>query len=105
MKICTILGARPQFVKASVVSRAIEKEKGIEEFIVHTGQHYDANMSTVFFDEMKIPQPAYNLGIHAGLHGQMTGRMIEGIEQIIMKEKPDSVMVYGDTNSTLAGAL
>ena len=111
MKIVTVVGARPQFIKAAVVSRAIDslnKESGkllLEEIIVHTGQHYDANMSEIFFKEMRIPEPDCNLGIAAGTHGAMTGRMIEGIEKILVREKPDAVLVYGDTNSTLAGAL
>jgi UDP-GlcNAc3NAcA epimerase len=109
MKIITILGARPQFIKASSVSReiALQKEGGvkIEEIIIHTGQHYDANMSDVFFDEMKIPKPNYFLGIGGKTHGAMTGQMIEKIEEILVHEKPDWVLVYGDTNSTLAGAL
>jgi UDP-GlcNAc3NAcA epimerase len=105
MKIVTILGARPQFIKAGSVSREIVKHKEIEEVIVHTGQHYDANMSDIFFDEMKIPKPDYFLGIGGKSHGAMTGQMIEKIEEVCLKEKPDWVMVYGDTNSTLAGAI
>jgi UDP-GlcNAc3NAcA epimerase len=105
MKIVTILGARPQFIKAGSVSREIAKYKEIEEVIVHTGQHYDANMSDIFFDEMKIPKPDYFLGIGGKSHGAMTGQMIEKIEEVCLKEKPDWVMVYGDTNSTLAGAI
>jgi len=109
MKIVTILGARPQFIKAGSVSRSIlcRKQDGadIEEVIVHTGQHYDANMSDVFFEEMQIPKPDYFLGIGGRTHGAMTGQMIEKIEEILVKEKPDWVMVYGDTNSTLAGAV
>ncbi len=105
MKILTILGARPQFIKAGSVSREIAKHKDIEEVIVHTGQHYDANMSDIFFDEMKIPKPDYFLGIGGKSHGAMTGQMIEKIEEVCLKEKPDWVMVYGDTNSTLAGAI
>lgn len=105
MKICTIVGARPQFIKAAVVSRAIVKVPSCAEIIIHTGQHYDQNMSDVFFDEMEIPKPAYNLGIGGGTHGQNTGRMLEGIESVFLKEKPDCVLVYGDTDSTLAGAL
>ncbi len=103
-KIITIVGARPQFVKAATLSRQF-KLLGIEELIVHTGQHFDSNMSEVFFEEMEIPKPAYQLDIHGLTHGAMTGRMLEGIEEILMKEKPDGVLVYGDTNSTLAGAL
>lgn len=103
-KIITIVGARPQFVKAATLSRQFQR-LGILELLVHTGQHFDANMSDVFFDEMGIPKPAYNLDIHGLTHGAMTGRMLEGIEEILIKEKPDGVLVYGDTNSTLAGAL
>ncbi len=105
MKIVTILGARPQFIKAGTVSREMAKHKSIEEIIVHTGQHFDANMSDIFFDEMKIPKPHYNLNINGLSHGAMTGQMIEKIEEVVLKEKPDWVMVYGDTNSTLAGAI
>lgn len=109
MKIVTILGARPQFIKAGSVSREILSQKGagadIEEIIVHTGQHYDSNMSDVFFDELRIPRPDYYLGIGGKTHGAMTGQMIEEIEQVLVKEKPDWAMVYGDTNSTLAGAI
>ena len=105
MKILTILGARPQFIKAGSVSREIAKHSEIEEIIVHTGQHYDANMSDIFFEEMKIPKPNYFLGIGGKSHGAMTGQMIEKIEEVCLKEKPDWVMVYGDTNSTLAGAI
>ncbi|HPW50689.1 MAG TPA: UDP-N-acetylglucosamine 2-epimerase (non-hydrolyzing), partial [Tenuifilaceae bacterium] len=104
MKILTIIGARPQFIKAAAVSRQL-KTNNIPEIIVHTGQHFDDNMSKVFFDEMDIPLPNYNLNVHSLSHGAMTGRMLEGIEQIIISEKPTLVMVYGDTNSTLAGAL
>lgn len=111
MKILTIIGARPQFIKAATVSRAIlaynegNPPERVNEIIVHTGQHFDANMSEVFFRQMDIPKPAHNLGV-AGLdHGAMTGRMLEGIEILIKQEKPDWVLVYGDTNSTLAGAL
>jgi len=105
MKILTILGARPQFIKAGTVSREIEKYDDIHEVIVHTGQHYDANMSDIFFDEMKIPKPDYFLGIGGKSHGAMTGQMMEKIEEVALQEKPDWIMVYGDTNSTLAGAL
>lgn len=104
-KIVTILGARPQFVKAAVLSRIIAKYNVIEEVIIHTGQHYDANMSDIFFEEMKIPKPKYNLAINGLSHGAMTGQMLVEIEAVLMKEKPDLVLVYGDTNSTLAGAL
>ncbi len=105
-KIVTIVGARPQFIKAAAVSREILRHPGmIEEVMVHTGQHYDPNMSQVFFDELEIPAPKYNLEISGGGHGAMTGRMLEGIERILLDEKPDWVLIYGDTNSTLAGAL
>lgn len=104
-KIVTILGARPQFVKAAVLSRVITSYQEIEEVIVHTGQHYDANMSAVFFDEMNIPHPKYNLDINGLGHGAMTGQMLERIEEVLVNEKPDGVVIYGDTNSTLAGAL
>lgn len=105
MKILTIVGARPQFIKAATVSRVIQQTRGVNEVLVHTGQHFDKNMSDVFFDEMGIPEPDYNLEIASLSHGAMTGRMLEGIEQILLDEKPDWVLVYGDTNSTLAGAL
>lgn len=106
IKIATIIGARPQFVKAACVSREIKKHGGeVEEIIIHTGQHYDYGMSEVFFKELEIPEPKYNLGISSMTHGAMTGRMIEKIEEILTKEKPDIVLLYGDTNSTLAGAL
>jgi UDP-GlcNAc3NAcA epimerase len=104
-KIVTILGARPQFIKAAVLSRIISQYKDIEEVIVHTGQHYDSNMSAVFFDDMHIPKPKYNLDINGLSHGAMTGQMLEKIESILRIEKPQAVLVYGDTNSTLAGAL
>lgn len=103
-KIITILGARPQFVKAATVSRAFAKA-GQKEIIIHTGQHFDENMSDVFFREMEIPHPDYNLQVSNLSHGAMTGRMLEKIEEILMREKPEAVLVYGDTNSTLAGAL
>jgi UDP-GlcNAc3NAcA epimerase len=107
MKIITIVGARPQFIKAAAVSRVIKNNyvDKIEEVIVHTGQHYDDNMSKVFFEELDIPKPKYNLEIFGGNHGEMTGRMLEAIESVLLKEKPDWVLIYGDTNSTLAGAL
>lgn len=105
MKIVTIIGARPQFIKASVVSSAIVSTPGLTEVLVHTGQHFDANMSDVFFEELAMPKPDYFLDIHGGLHGNMTGRMLIEIEKVLLKEKPDVLMVYGDTNSTLAGAL
>ena len=105
MKIVTVVGARPQFIKAAAVSRALKNETNIEEVIIHTGQHFDANMSNVFFEELHIPKPHYNLAINSLSHGAMTGRMMESIEEVILKEKPDYVLVYGDTNSTIAGAL
>jgi UDP-GlcNAc3NAcA epimerase len=105
IKIVTIVGARPQFVKAAVLSRVIEKTEDVEEVLVHTGQHYDHNMSEIFFTDMEIPKPAYNLGINGTSHGAMTGQMLEKIEIVLQKEQPDWVVVYGDTNSTLAGAL
>lgn len=104
-KIVTILGARPQFVKAAVLSRVIQEQQEIEEVIVHTGQHFDTNMSAVFFQEMDIPKPAYNLNINSLSHGAMTGQMLEKIEAILIQESPDAVVVYGDTNSTIAGSL
>ena len=105
MKIITVVGARPQFIKAAAVSRVLRQTPGVGEVLVHTGQHYDENMSRVFFDELMIPEPDYHLGIGSGNHGAQTGRMLEAIEQVLMGEKPDWVLVYGDTNSTLAGAL
>lgn len=105
MKILTVIGARPQFIKASVVSAAIQKSSELQEKIIHTGQHFDANMSNIFFDQLGIPKPDYQLDINSGSHGAMTGRMLEAIEKICLEEKPDRLMVYGDTNSTLAGAL
>lgn len=104
-KIVTILGARPQFVKGAVLSRVIKNHKDFEEIIIHTGQHFDTNMSAVFFDEMQIPKPKYNLNINGLSHGAMTGQMLEEIEKILKIEKPEAVVVYGDTNSTIAGAL
>lgn len=105
MKIFTVLGARPQFIKASVVSHAIAATPGLTEVLVHTGQHFDANMSDVFFAELGMNKPDYFLDIHGGTHGAMTGRMLEAVEKVLLQEKPDAVLVYGDTNSTLAGAL
>ena len=104
-KIVTILGARPQFVKAAVLSRVIAKNNDFEEVIIHTGQHYDANMSDIFFSEMEIPVPKYNLDINGSSHGAMTGQMIEKIEEVLLHEKPVAIIVYGDTNSTIAGAI
>ncbi len=114
LRIVTIVGARPQFVKAAAVSRAIERWNAsprnggaprIDEAIVHTGQHYDANMSQVFFDELKIPAPKFHLGVGSGSHGRQTGAMLEKIEQVLLDERPDILLIYGDTNSTLAGAV
>lgn len=107
IKILTIIGARPQIIKAAALSRAIRNNFSdkITEIIIHTGQHYDENMSKVFFDELTIPQPEYNLNVGSGSHGKQTASMIEGIEEIILKEKPNYLVVYGDTNSTLAGAI
>lgn len=105
MKILTIIGARPQFVKAAVISRIIAEQENIKEVLVHTGQHYDKNMSDVFFEDMNIPQPDYNLHIQSKFHGEMTGKMMGEIEKVALKENPDWILVYGDTNSTLAGAL
>lgn len=111
LKILTVVGARPQFVKASAVSRAIATHnreangRQIREVIVHTGQHFDERMSEIFFREMGIPEPDFNLGIGGMSHGAMTGRMIEAIEEVLLQEKPDLLLVYGDTNSTLAGAV
>jgi len=113
MKLVTIVGARPQFIKAATVSRVITEynksltndQESIKEVLVHTGQHYDENMSDVFFEELDIPQPDYHLGIGSAGHGTQTGRMLEEIEKLLLKEEPDRVLVYGDTNSTLAGAL
>lgn len=105
LKIVTVIGARPQFIKAAALSREFSKHKNIEEIIIHTGQHFDKNMSDIFFEEMEIPRPKYNLAINSLSHGAMTGRMIEEIEKILILEKPDLLLVFGDTNSTLAGAL
>ncbi len=106
-KIVTIIGARPQIIKSSAISRAIQSDfkEELNEVIVHTGQHYDENMSKVFFEEMNIPTPNYNLQVGSGSHGSQTAKMIEGLEAIFLSEKPDGVVVYGDTNSTIAGAL
>lgn len=105
MKVCTIIGARPQFVKSAPVARAFQNCADVEEVIIHTGQHFDANMSDVFFQELGIPKPRHNLGISGVGHGAMTGRMMEGLERLFLEEKPDWVLVFGDTNSTIAGAL
>jgi UDP-GlcNAc3NAcA epimerase len=105
MKIATIVGARPQFIKAAVVARAFRATRELHEVMIHTGQHYDQNMSEVFFRELGVKRPDYNLGIGSGLHGLQTGRMLEALEGALLEETPDWVLVYGDTNSTLAGAL
>ena len=107
MKIITIIGARPQIIKAAALSRAIQNHYSdqIQEIIVHTGQHYDDNMSQVFFDELRIPHPDYNLHVGSASHGVQTARMTEGIEALLIKEQPDFIVLYGDTNSTLAGAV
>jgi UDP-N-acetylglucosamine 2-epimerase (non-hydrolysing) len=103
MKIISIIGARPQFIKYAPLSKELRKTH--QDMLIHTGQHYDYNMNKVFFDELGIPAPNYNLGIGSGTHAHQTGDMLKAIEDILIKEKPDMVMVYGDTNSTLAGAL
>lgn len=103
--ICAVIGARPQFIKAAVVSRALRHTAGFREVVIHTGQHYDESMSGIFFEELGIPKPDYSLGIGSGAHGWQTGRMLEALEPVLLKERPDWVLVYGDTNSTLAGAL
>lgn len=105
LELITVVGARPQFVKAAAVSRAIERDGRIRERIIHTGQHFDDNMSDLFFRELKIQPPSWRLGISGGGHGAMTGRMLIAIEEVLTEERPDGVVVYGDTNSTLAAAL
>lgn len=104
-KVLTVIGTRPQFIKAAAVARAIKQHGGIQEVLLHTGQHYDDAMSDIFFREMDLPKPDYHFSINTSTHATMTAQMLEGIEQAIIKEKPDTVLVYGDTNSTLAGAL
>ena len=104
MKIATILGTRPEIIKMAPIIAEIN-QRGIDHFIIHTGQHYDYNMSDIFFEELNIPKPDYNLGISGGSHGKMTGRMMEAIEEVMLKETPDVLLVYGDTISTLAAAL
>ena len=105
MNIITVVGARPQFIKAAAVSAALSRIACINEHLLHTGQHFDDNMSSVFFRELEIPEPRWNLGISGGSHGAMTGAQMAGIESVLEKERPDAVLLYGDTNSTLAGAL
>ncbi len=104
-RVMTIVGARPQFIKAAALSRVLRHDDTIKEVLVHTGQHHDVNMSATFFEELDIPEPAWNLGVHGGRHGDMTARMISALEELMLNDKPDLVLVYGDTNSTLAGAL
>ncbi|KGK87228.1 UDP-N-acetylglucosamine 2-epimerase [Desulfosporosinus sp. HMP52] len=103
MKIATVVGARPQFIKAASVSRVLRNDH--QEILIHTGQHYDTNMSDIFFDELHIPRPDFHLGIGSGLHGAQTGAILEKVEEVLIRETPDALLVYGDTNSTLAGAL
>src|SRR5207248_2238688 len=103
MKVVTVLGARPQFIKAAPVSRELRKRH--QEILVHTGQHYDHEMSGIFFDGLELPKPDVNLEVGSGGHGAQTAAMLEGVEQVLLKERPDWVLVYGDTNSTIAGAL
>ena len=105
MHVLTIVGARPQFIKAAAVSRAMRGLADIQEQILHTGQHYDQNLSDVFFAELQIPSPAFSLSVGSGPHGKQTARMLAGIEEVLLEVTADLVLVYGDTNSTLAGAL
>lgn len=112
IKLLSVVGARPQFIKAGAVRRALERwnrtapeTRRVEEILVHTGQHYDDNMSAVFFEELELPRPAYNLGVGSDTHGRQTGRMLAALEDVLLQAKPDLVLVYGDTNSTLAGVL
>lgn len=105
MKLITVLGARPQFIKAAPVSNAFAESNNIEEIIVHTGQHFDQSMSHIFFSELNLKKPKYNLGVNSGTHGYQTGKMLIALDETLVQEKPDFVLVYGDTNSTLAGAL
>jgi UDP-GlcNAc3NAcA epimerase len=104
-KLLSIVGARPQFIKAAPLSRAIGQCKNLIEILVHTGQHFDREMSDIFFDELGMPKPHHTLGINSGSHGEMTGRMIVALERVLLQERPDAVLIYGDTNSTLAGAI
>ena len=105
MKIVSIVGARPQFIKAAVIGKALDKISGAEEIVIHTGQHYDENMSKIFFDELQIRKPDYNLGVGSGSHAEQTGKMLIEIEKVLLDIFPDWVVLYGDTNSTIAGAL
>lgn len=105
IRVLSVVGARPQFIKAAAVSRAIAAHSRLVEVMVHTGQHFDPEMSDVFFEELGMPAPAYHLGVHGGGHGEMTGRMLEALERVMVEVRPAAVIVYGDTNSTLAGAL
>jgi UDP-GlcNAc3NAcA epimerase len=105
LKIVTVIGARPQFIKAATISRLLRHDVDVKEILVHTGQHYDPNMSDIFFEELNIPHPDFNLEVGSGSHAVQTGKMLEGIEILLLEEKPDWTLVYGDTNSTLAGAL
>ena len=105
MKIVSVIGARPQFIKAAVISKEIIERDGVDDVIVHTGQHYDENMSKVFFDELEIPKPDYNLDVGSASHAVQTGEMLIKIEEVLLTENPDWVLVYGDTNSTIAGGL
>ena len=105
IRIATIVGARPQFIKAAMVSRVLQSAPGVEEDIIHTGQHFQDNMSELFFKELQIPDPFFNLGINGGTHGDMVGRMLIAIEKVLLERLPECVVVYGDTNSTLAGSL
>ena len=105
MKVCTIIGDHTHFLQAALDYRALQGASGVTEMIIHTGQHYDNNLSDVFFEELNIPRPSFNLGIGSAMHGAQTGRMLEAIEKLLLEERPDWVLVYGDTNSTLAVAL
>jgi UDP-N-acetylglucosamine 2-epimerase (non-hydrolysing) len=105
MKIISLVGARPQFIKEAVIHREIKKHKNIREILVHSGQHYDFNMSDIFFEELEIRKPDYFLNVGSGLHGEMTGKIMIEFEKVVINEKPDVILVYGDTNTTLAGAI